>query len=205
MLFRQILIRLSFTQVNDAILPLVWFEEGLDELGPELVDVISQAVINPPIYKNYLLCVLLGLGAATVIVGIVAAAQLCLNRHRRHHQQLINQQLVQSGKHELFSILGDSRFAQMKQLMHSTGMPKLPQNLRHACGCSYGNNGADHVYCSAHQPMLPSSSDSSRLTSASHSRNSSTGSTPPFVNHSDEDVENRKSLLDPDTKLPNTS
>jgi len=47
------------------------------------------------------------------------------------------------------------------------------------------------------------STDSSRLTSASHSRNSSTGSTPPFVNHTDEDVENRQTLLDPVTKLPN--
>jgi hypothetical protein len=31
--------------VKDTILPLVWFEEGLDELGPELVDVISQVSI----------------------------------------------------------------------------------------------------------------------------------------------------------------
>jgi hypothetical protein len=46
--------------------------------------------------------------------------------------------------------------------------------------------------------QLDSSTDSSRLTSASHSRNSSTGSTPPFVNCGDEedgDEDNRRALL----------
>lgn len=46
------------------------------------------------------------------------------------------------------------------------------------------------------------STDSSRLASANHSRNSSTGSTLPFIGQ--EDVENRQTLLNPVTKLPNS-
>ena len=42
------------------MLPLLWFDEGLDELGQDLIDVIGQAVLDPPVYKNYLLCVFLG-------------------------------------------------------------------------------------------------------------------------------------------------
>jgi hypothetical protein len=47
-------------QVEDTVLPLLWFDEGLDELGQDLIDVIGQAVLDPPVYKNYLLCVFLG-------------------------------------------------------------------------------------------------------------------------------------------------
>jgi len=189
-------------------LPLLWFEEGLDELGPDLIDVIGQAVLSPPTYKNYLLCILLGIGLATFFIGIVALAQFCLNRHRRHrHRQLVNQKLCQNGKQDLFHIIGDCRLAQVRQIINqscSAGGAKIPANLRNTCGCFYTNGMPS--FCSSHQPMLSSqatSTDSSRLTSASHSRNSSTGSTPPFVNHTDEDVENRQTLLDPVTKLPN--
>ena len=157
-------------------------------------------------YKNYILCILIGVGISTVIIGTVALAQLCLNRQRRfQHRQLINQQLMQDGKQDLFHIIGDGRLAQVRHIISNSGMGKIPQNLRKPCGCLNASNET-YEYCSAHQPMLQTSStDSSRLTSASHSRNSSTGSTLPFVNHSDEEVENRKSLLDPETKLPNTS
>jgi hypothetical protein len=198
--------RVYFTQqVKDTVLPLLWFEEGLDELGSDLVDVIGQAVLSPPLYKNYLLCVLLGLGSATLVIGMIALAQLCLNRHRRFkHRLLVNQQLAQDGKQDLFHIIGDGRLAQVRHIISSAGNARIPANLRNPCGCFYAGHGT-HSFCSAHQPMLlTSSTDSSRLTSASHSRNSSTGSTPPFVNQ-EEDIENRKSLLDPETKKPNTA
>ena len=61
-------------------MPILWFDEGLDELGPELREVIGSAVIDPPIYKNYILCILLGLGISTLFISVVAGIRLCLNK-----------------------------------------------------------------------------------------------------------------------------
>ena len=63
------------------MIPLLWFDEGLDQLGPELRQVIGSAVIDPPIYKNYILCILLGLGISTLFLSIIAGIRLCLNKH----------------------------------------------------------------------------------------------------------------------------
>ena len=61
-------------------MPILWFDEGLDELGPELQKVIGSAVIDPPIYKNYILCILLGLGISTLFISVIAGIRLCLNK-----------------------------------------------------------------------------------------------------------------------------
>ena len=61
-------------------MPILWFDEGLDELGPELREVIGSAVIDPPIYKNYILCILLGLGISTLFISVIAGIRLCLNK-----------------------------------------------------------------------------------------------------------------------------
>jgi len=49
----------SFTKIanvnNSTIVPLLWFEEGIEELGDELLDVIGEAVTQPPMYKKYIL------------------------------------------------------------------------------------------------------------------------------------------------------
>ena len=36
-------------------MPILWFEEGIDELGPEIINEVSQAVTQPPQYKSYIL------------------------------------------------------------------------------------------------------------------------------------------------------
>ena len=41
-------------------MPILWFEEGIDELGPEIINEVSQAVTQPPQYKSYILFILLG-------------------------------------------------------------------------------------------------------------------------------------------------
>ena len=38
---------------NDTIVPLLWVEEGFDELSPELLDKVNQMVTNPPVHKRY--------------------------------------------------------------------------------------------------------------------------------------------------------
>ncbi len=55
-------------QINDTVLPILWFEEGLEELGDDLVDVIAAAVVEPPKYKNYLFCVFMGVFTSTVVI-----------------------------------------------------------------------------------------------------------------------------------------
>jgi len=64
--------------IQDTVLPILWFEEGLDELGPEIVDTIRGAITGPPKYKAYILCVLLGLAIAALIISLVACIQLLL-------------------------------------------------------------------------------------------------------------------------------
>ena len=62
------------------MIPILWFDEGMDELGPELREAIGAAVIDPPIYKNYILCILLGLGISTLFISVIAGIRLCLNK-----------------------------------------------------------------------------------------------------------------------------
>ena len=101
-----------------------------------------------------------GLGAATLVIGMIAIAQLCLNRHRRYqHRALINQQLCQNGKqHDLHFIIGDGRFAHVRQIIQqgcaAAGSHRIPDNLRHKCGCLFSGN-ENGSQC-AHQPMLES-------------------------------------------------
>ena len=49
-------------------------------MGPELREVIGEAVIDPPIYKNYILCILFGLGISTIFISFIAGVRLCLNK-----------------------------------------------------------------------------------------------------------------------------
>ena len=140
---------------EDTIIPITWFEEGLDELGTELVDAISVAVKQPPIYKNYVLCTLIGLAVSAFVVGAVSAVSLCFDRRKRARDERI------ANVAKNFII----RPAQM----------------------GLGGRNGD---LSQQVPMLlPSGTDSgltttesSRITSASHSRNASDGSNIPIVN-----------------------
>ena len=64
-------------KVKNTTVPLLWFDEGLDELGDELRSEIAKAVEDPPVYKGY---VLIGLGClvgVVVAVGTISAVMTC--------------------------------------------------------------------------------------------------------------------------------
>lgn len=118
---------------------MLWFEEGLDELGQDLVDVISEAVHSPPQYKNYILCTFIGLFLSTFVIGSVALVRCCLNKRRTRNDAVLKNTV--------------------KNILASGAADTAGQDP------------------SQEQPMLDgSSSDSSRATTANHSRNTSTGS-----------------------------
>ena len=78
---------------NDTIVPILWFEEGIDELGPEIINEVSQAVTQPPQYKSYILFILLGVTICTMIVGFITMATVCMNaktkrRNRKYMQNV---------------------------------------------------------------------------------------------------------------------
>ncbi len=70
-----------FPQIGDTVLPVLWFEEGLDELGDSIVEVIDAAINGPPKYKSYVLCVLLGLAVATLVIRYLFFLNLNSNRN----------------------------------------------------------------------------------------------------------------------------
>lgn len=132
------------SKVEDSIVPSLWFEEGLDELGDELVEVISGAVISPPMWKNYIFCLLLGLISSTTVIGLVALVRLALNKKSDRSSKRASLNLRDA----------------CKELLDQHNMDKMIQDP-------------------TTQPMLQStdaSTESSRLTTANHSRNTSTGS-----------------------------
>ena len=73
-------------------MPILWFEEGIDELGPEIINEVSQAVTQPPQYKRYILFILLGVTICTMIVGFITMATVCMNAKtkRRNRKYMKN-------------------------------------------------------------------------------------------------------------------
>ena len=152
----------AMSKINDTILPTLWFEEGIDELGPALVDVIREAVDAPPQYKNYLLCILVGIVFALIVIGSVAQIRVCADHRSRHRRE--------EAIREVASKLLD--------------MPHMGQGGQHG---QQGGAGPTHLSAYAEealQPMLGSSGfasgatteEGSRATTATHSRNASDGS-----------------------------
>ena len=64
-------------KVDNTIVPLLWFDEGLDELSDDLRDEIAKAVEDPPIYKGYVLIFLGCLVGVVVAVGTISAVMTC--------------------------------------------------------------------------------------------------------------------------------
>ena len=154
--------------MKDTVLPVLWFEEGLDELGGPLVEAISKAVVQPPLYKSYLLCVLVGLVTSTLVIAVVAVTRLCLNLRNERRQANTN------------------RLATVRE---------TAKHLLHAQTHGAFLHAHRHSFCRddahAHQPMLPPSSTTTSgattaASSASHSRNTSAGSASTFVGPSDQ-------------------
>ena len=81
-----------FSFPYSTIVPLLWFEEGIEELGDELLDVIGEAVTQPPMYKKYILFMLLGVSMTTVCVVLVTLTRFCMNlraeRVNKHNKNM---------------------------------------------------------------------------------------------------------------------
>ena len=54
----------DLSKVQTAVIPILWLEEGIDELGPEIVGVLKKAVIDPMEWKQIILYVWTGNSAS---------------------------------------------------------------------------------------------------------------------------------------------
>jgi hypothetical protein len=176
----------ALKDVNDTVIPILWFDEGLDQLGPELREVIGEAVIDPPIYKNYILCILFGLGISTIFISVIAGVRLCLNKRNARkfssssfddiHYSSASIADITYNPRKLGGFVGDLADERMLQNVKSMLSERIPQ---HSSIIRVKNGNSNQI--EAAQQLLSgdtsaeSSTDSSRISSASHSRNSSSG------------------------------
>jgi len=142
----------DLSKVNDTVVPVLWFEEGIDELGEDIVKVLRTAAVDPDTYRLYILYCFIVLISTVILLSMAALAQICRNRAsmRKMREQL--QDRLQSSRYD----------------REQAGQPMLG-------------------------PFMESN-DSSRVTTATHSRNCSEGTKPPYI----KDV-NSENLLE---KLP---
>lgn len=137
----------DLSHVNDTLIPVLWFDEGIDELGDEIITVLKTAAVDPLNYRRYIfymflasLSTLLTLGLAVVVRSCSNIAAACKVKKVREYVQ-VNLGTANCDKEE-----------------------------------------------TAGQPMLGhDSTDSSRLSTACHSRNCSEGATPPYVKEGSEE------------------
>lgn len=140
------------SKINDTVFPILWFEEGIDELGEDIITMLKNAAVSPEMYKEYILFCLLGIGGTVVLLFCVAVIKAIANR------------------------------------TSTANVEKVCDNVRDILHTGQQDNG-DQLAVT--QPMLlgyGDSSDSSRSTTATHSRNSSEGSA--VINYSVINVHN---------------
>ena len=72
----------DLAHINTTVIPILWMEEGIDELGPEIIGVLKQAVTEPREWRQIILWVCLGMFATLVVLAGVALARVILNRSK---------------------------------------------------------------------------------------------------------------------------
>jgi scavenger receptor class B protein 1 len=171
----------AMSKINDTILPAIWFEEGLDELGDDLIDVIGEAVHGPPQYKNYLLSTLLGLGLSTFVIGVVAAVRHCLDRRLGPNRR-------DDALREVAKRLTDMQQINNHGGQHQhSGPRRLSAFVEEVCQPMLGSSG----FASG-----ATTDECSRATTATHSRNASDGSSIPVEPGAADDAERLRLILD---------
>ena len=79
--------------INDTtVIPILWMEEGIDELGPELIGVLKQAVIDPQDWRQMILYVWVGMCSTLVVLAIVALAR-CISNSNRSKVERVREQV----------------------------------------------------------------------------------------------------------------
>jgi len=134
--------------INDTVIPILWFNEGIDELGDDIVNVLKRAVTEPNTIKYYVLVLLSGTIVSACLVSGVGLGRVMSNR---------------------------SSAAKVERLRQQIG-----NKLQVAGGQLQENESAVQLT----QPMLEGyleSNESSRCTTATHSRNNSEGVTPSYL------------------------
>merc|ERR1712088_1027323 len=144
----------ALSSINDTLIPILWFEEGIDELGDDIIDVLKGAALEPDQWHQYILYCLMGLVSTMTILCMVALGKLLANRASVARVERVRQ------------ILG--------------GQLGTAGTWGHAAGQLPDKESSAQLT----QPMLAGyldSSESSRSSTATHSRNSSEGAPPPYA------------------------
>jgi len=157
----------DLSKVNTTVIPILWLEEGIDELGPEIVGVLKQAVIDPKEWKQIILYVWTGVFVTLLLLSTVAIARCLLNRANVSRVERVREHVE-------------------KLIIHGQTNDTNSQLIT---------------------PMLDSG-ESSRCTTATHSRTSSEGVTPHYavlnkvVNQNPGGIEEETLPARPNTLLP---
>lgn len=162
----------SLSYINDTVIPILWFDEGIDGLGTEIVDVLKTAVTDPVRWRQYILYCLLGMIILSVVISLVGFGRVLSNRASAAKVERLKQQI---------------------------------ENKLHVAGQSLTENESAAQLT---QPMLGGyldSSESSRSTTATHSRTNSEGVTPQYVNININKPEENNNVNSRRTQLSNYS
>jgi len=132
---------------QDTVVPLLWFEEGIDELGMDIITVLKRAAVDPLTYRQYILYVFTFFICIEIILAFICLIRIC----------------------------------------QSVKMTEVIDQIQQIPGSAGNHSGHLHDLEQADQPMLGAdSTDTSRVTTATHSRNCSEGIKPPYIQGSSE-------------------
>jgi len=129
----------ALEKVKSTVVPVLWFEEGIDELGEDIVKVLRTAAVDPKFYRQYILYCFIVLLSVVILLGGYWLFKKCMNIKVKKEVKKVREQIQ--------DIVG-------------------PHDVERE---------------QAEQPMLSQSTDSSRVTTACHSRNCSEGIKPPYI------------------------
>ena len=149
--------------INSTVIPILWLEEGIDELGPEIVGVLKQAVIEPTEWKRVILYVWTGKSFCSL--------------------QLINKFTILQMLGVLTTLLVLSTSALVRCILNRASVSRVERVREHVEKLIIHGQTND-TNSQLITPMLGGyldSGDSSRCTTATHSRNSSEGVTPHYA------------------------
>lgn len=156
----------DLSKVKTTVIPILWLEEGIDELGPKIVGYLKKAVTEPGEWKQIILYVWTGVFVTLLLLSSVAIAR-CLLNSRVSRVERVREHVE-------------------KLMIHGQTNDTNSQLIT---------------------PMLDSG-ESSRCTTASHSRTSSEGVTPHYavlnkvVNQNPGGIEEEILPARPNTLLP---
>jgi len=66
--------------LQNVLIPILWFEDGIDELPPKITALINQAIHTPEIAKNALSYVTFILGGLLLLCGIMYSIRSSYSR-----------------------------------------------------------------------------------------------------------------------------